>query len=232
MPTPETSPEDAQFWERFAQEESRLSVTFSPSSSPTPSPTGKHGALKCTASPESSSAPDTHTVLPLPSPTPAPTETAQTPEPTFAPTNEPTHSPTEAPTAPPAPARTPVPTPAPAPVPTPSPAPAPTPAPTPVPAAGSVTPAPSAPCELDLAVSCTLDNGDPCDIPLPAVEPCSGRPLMMGMLFNGGKCEQSFLRVSLISFHVKTFRVVLQSTMVTKPLSRYGCQRQGHCLPQ
>lgn len=74
------------------------------------------------------------------------------------------------------------------PAPTPPPQPAPTPAPTPPP----VTPAPTAPCELSLSINCTLADGSSCEGPLPTVEVCEGRPLMMGMRYNGGNCAQSF----------------------------------------
>jgi len=56
----------------------------------------------------------------------------------------------------------------------------------------TIEPPPPAPeCTLDVGVDCTLSSGESCSVATPNVVPCTGRPLMMGMLFNGGDCSQS-----------------------------------------
>jgi hypothetical protein len=48
------------------------------------------------------------------------------------------------------------------------------------------------PCVFNITVGCFFDNGDPCDMPMPTTQICTGRPYKAGMLYNGGDCSQSF----------------------------------------
>lgn len=47
-------------------------------------------------------------------------------------------------------------------------------------------------CELDIGIVCALSSGASCDVATPNVVSCIGRPTMVGMLYNGGDCSQSF----------------------------------------
>lgn len=46
-------------------------------------------------------------------------------------------------------------------------------------------------CALGVETTCILENGDPCGNVAPTLIPCDGPPLVLGMRFNGGGCDQS-----------------------------------------
>jgi len=53
--------------------------------------------------------------------------------------------------------------------------------------------APTSPCTIEFNSTCIPPAGaDDCRAIPPAVQQCEGRPLKMGMLYNGGDCSQSF----------------------------------------
>jgi len=55
------------------------------------------------------------------------------------------------------------------------------------------SPAPTEPCTIDFNTTCTPPPpATDCKAIPPAVQQCEGRPLQMGMLYNGGGCDQSF----------------------------------------
>jgi len=73
--------------------------------------------------------------------------------------------------------------------------PPPTPRPTlpPIQPTAPPTPPPTTPCTIDFTTACIPPPpATDCSAIPPAVEQCQGRPLMMGMLYNGGDCSQSF----------------------------------------
>jgi hypothetical protein len=73
--------------------------------------------------------------------------------------------------------------------------PPPTPRPTPPPLPPTPPPSnpPTVPCTIDFTSTCIPPPpATDCSAIPPAVQQCEGRPLMMGMLYNGGDCSQTF----------------------------------------